>query len=175
MRASGYERLALSFASSVMEVVVRTPSCSPMRALRALVIVSLGVVAAGCGGGSGSIPNSGSNGICDPNAGAITVARPTSGFPMNGNAVEIVASTNGDQLNQFPGQFDLILTDNFGGQIVTGGLAPVSDTGGPHPFTNDFYYAGTLQSNLLPGRTYNVFLNAPATNCTPGLVGQIFT
>lgn len=175
MRASGYERSALFFASSAMEVVVRIPSCSPMRALRALCIVSFAVVAAGCGGSSGSIPNPGSTGICDPNAGAISVARPTNGFPMNGNAVEIVASSNTDQLNQFPGQFDLILTDNFGGQIVTGGLAAVPDPSGPHPYASDFYYAGTLQSSLLPGRTYNVFLNAPATNCTPGLVGQIFT
>lgn len=147
------------------------------RAIRALVAVSL-VIAAGCGGGSGSsnLPNPGSNQICDPDAGSITVARPSPGFPQNGNTVEIVSSTNNDQLNRSTGSFDLNLIDRSTGQeIDTGFLTPVPDQGGPHPYTNDFFYAGTLSQNLLAGRTYDVYLNAPNTNCTRGLVGQVFT
>lgn len=94
---------------------------------------------------------------------------------MNGNAVEIVSSTSSDELHGSPTSFDLILQDNFGGQLTTGPLSLVNDNGGPHPYTNDFYYAGTLQGNLLGGRTYNVYLNAFNTPCQPGFVGQIFT
>ena len=152
---------------------MRTPSTSPARLLRALFVVAL-IAAAGCGGGSSStLPNT--NGICDQNAQSITLARPTAGFPMNGSDIEIVSSTNSDQLNQFTNQFDLILQDNFGGQLVTNALRPVPDTSGPHPYTNDFFYAGTVQGSLLAGRTYNVFLNAPNTNCQPGLVGSFST
>ena len=147
------------------------------RAVRALVAVSL-VIAAGCGGGSGSsnLPNPGSNQICDPDAGSITIARPSPGFPQNGNTIEIVSSSGSDQLHSNPPAFDLILNDNFGGQLVTSTLTLVPDNGGPHPYTTDFYYQGTIQNGtLVGGRTYNVFLNAPQTQCTPGFIGQIFT
>jgi hypothetical protein len=157
---------------------VRIFSHHPVRLARALIAVSIVVAAAGCGGGGSSnstLPNPGSNALCDSNAGSITLARPTPGFGQNGNAIEIVASTNNDQLNQFPNQFDLNLRDNFGNVIVTGPLTPVNDNGGYHPYTNDFYYAGTLQNSLQPGLTYTVFLNAPNTNCTPGVVGSFST
>ena len=146
------------------------------RAVRALFAASL-VAAAGCSGGSSgsTLPNPGSTAICDSNAGAISLARPTPGFPQNGNSIEIVASTNNDQLNQFTNQFDLNLIDNFGQEIDTGFLTPVSDNGGPHPYSNDFYYAGTLNAPLQGGRTYNVYLNAPNTNCTRGFVGSFST
>ncbi|HEX3466416.1 MAG TPA: hypothetical protein VHS78_20400 [Candidatus Elarobacter sp.] len=155
---------------------MRTLSIRPARLVRALVAVSF-LAAAGCGGGSsGSLPNPNSTGICDPDAQSITVARPSSGFPANGNSIEIVSSSGSDQLHGSPGSFDLIVTDNFNNQFVTSTLSPVPDTGGPHPYTNDFYYQGNLNgNNLLPGRTYNVYLNAPSTSCTPGFVGQIFT
>ena len=94
---------------------------------------------------------------------------------MNGNNIEIVDSVNTDQLNQFPNQFDLNLVDQFGSEIDTGFLAAVPDGGGPHPYTNDFFYQGLLPTNLNAGRTYNVYLNAPNTNCSRGFVGQIFT
>lgn len=154
---------------------MRISHSRPARIACALFAASLVAVATGCSGGSGSSTLPNTNGICDSNAGQITLARPTPGFPQNGNDIEIVASTNNDQLNQFTGQFDLILRDNFGNQLVTGFLRPVPDNGGPHPYTNDFFYAGTLQGSLVGGRTYNVFLNAPASNCQPGFVGQIFT
>ena len=154
---------------------MRTPSLSPARLVRALLVASL-FAAAGCGGGSSStgvVPNN--NGVCDSNAASIAVARPTSGFPMNGNNIEIVSSTDQDFLHGNPGAFDLILQDNFGNQLVTSTLSLVPDQGGPHPYTNDFYYQGALQGGLLGGRTYNVYLNAPQTQCQPGLIGQIFT
>ena len=68
---------------------------------------------------------------------------------------------------------NLLITDQFNNQFVTGFLSLIPDPGGPHPYSNDFFYQGTLSSALFPGRTYNVFLNAPNTNCTPGFVGQI--
>ena len=149
----------------------------PVRLARALAVASL-VIAAGCGGGgssSSTLPNPGSNQICDPNAASIALARPTPGFGQNGNTIEIVSSTDQDQLHQFPNQFDLNLRDNFGNVLITGPLSLLPDNQGPHPYTNDFYYAGTLQGSLQPGLTYSVFLNAPNTNCTPGFIGSFST
>jgi hypothetical protein len=146
----------------------------PVRLARALIVTSL-FVAAGCGGGGSSnstLPNPGSNAICDPNAASIAIARtPGSGQ----NTIEIVSSTDQDQLHGAPNQFDLNLRDNFGNVIVSGPLTLVADTGAPHPYTNDFYYSGTLQTAVQPGLTYTVFLNAPNTNCTPGIIGSFST
>lgn len=150
-------------------------SISPPRTVRVVAAASL-ILAAGCGGGSSSgLPNPGSTALCDANAGSIAIARPSSGYPQNGNTIEIVASTSSDQLNQFPGQFDLNLVDNFGAEIDSGFLSATPDQNGPHPYTNDFFYVGSLPTSLLPGRTYTVYLNAPSTNCTRGVIGQIYT
>jgi len=155
---------------------VRTSSLHPARLARTVIAASLFVVAAGCAGGSGSaLPNPGSNGICDPTATGIQLARPTPGFPANGNNIEIVVNGNSDQLATSSGQFDLILRDQFNGEIDTGFLSPFADPSGPHPYNSDFFYQGTLSTSLLGGRTYSVFLNAPSTNCTPGFVGTIQT
>ena len=156
---------------------MRTPSSRPSRFAKALFAVAL-VALAGCGGGSGStLPNPGSNQICDPNSNGLQLARPTPGFPQNGNNIEIVDNGNGDQLGnpQLTGQFDLILRDNFNNEIDTGFLSAVADNGGPHPYSSDFFYQGTLPVGLSAGRTYNVYLNAPNTNCTPGFVGSFST
>jgi hypothetical protein len=155
---------------------VRTLSSHPSRHVRALFAVAV-VALAGCGGGGSSLPNPGSNQVCDPDAGSISLARPSFGFSQNGNAIEIVSSSSTDQLHGNPSQFDLIIRDNFNNEIDTGVLSLVSDTGGPHPYTNDFFYAGTPLNNasLQFGRTYNVYLNAPNTNCTPGFVGSFST
>jgi hypothetical protein len=146
----------------------------PVRLARALIAASL-VIAAGCGGSGSSnstLPNPGSSAICDPNAGSITLARtPSAGQ----NGIEIVSSTDQDQLHNFPNQFDLNLRDNFGNVITTGPLTLVADNSGPHPFTNDFYYSATTQTSLQGGVTYSVFLNAPNTNCTPGFIGSFST
>ncbi|HEY0614735.1 MAG TPA: hypothetical protein VGC96_08840 [Candidatus Elarobacter sp.] len=156
---------------------MRISRSSSARIARALLAVSFLAAAACSGGGSSSsLPNSGSTAICDPDAGSIAIARPTNGFPANGNSIEIVSSSSTDQLHGNPGLFDLIVVDNFNNQQSTGFLGLVPDTGGPHPFANDFFYQGTFNvGGLVPGRTYNVFLNAPSTACTPGFIGQIFT
>ena len=150
----------------------------PVRLARALVVASV-VLAAGCGGGGSSnstIPGGGNtNNVCDFNAQSIALARPTAGFGQNGNTIEIVSSTSSDDLHANPTAYDLNLRDNFNNLIITGPLSLVADPSGPHPYSNDFYYQGTLQSPLLSGRTYNVFLNAPNSNCTPGFVGSFST
>jgi hypothetical protein len=137
------------------------------------------VALAGCGGGGSTLPNSGSNQTCDPTATGIQLARPTPGFPQNGNNIEIVVAGNSDQLAQFTNMFDLILRDNFGNEIDTGFLGSVADPNGPHPYQpgnpGDFFYQGALQGTLSFGRNYSVYLNAPNTNCTPGFVGSFST
>ncbi len=161
---------------------MRIPSHHSVRLARALVVTSSFALAA-CAGGSGSstLPNPGSNALCDAGAPAIVLARPgqgQSGVSTSTNTIEIVVNGNGDQLGNpsFTSMFDLNLRDNFGNQLVTGPLSAVPDPNGPHPFPNtDFFYAGTLQGTLQPGQTYTVFLNAPNTNCTPGQVGSFFT
>ncbi len=128
---------------------MRTSSLHPARLARTVIAASLFVVAAGCAGGSGSstLPNPGSTGICDPDAGSISVARPTIGFPQNGNSVEIVSSSQTDQLHGRPDQFDLNVVDTtFGQELDTGPLSLVPDLSGPHPYTTDFYYSGTFRT-----------------------------
>ena len=154
---------------------MRTLSSHPSRFVKALfAVVFVGL--AGCAGGGGStLPNPGSTALCDPDAGSITLARPTPGFPQNGNAIEIVSSSQTDQLHGNPTQFDLILRDQFNTEIDTGVLSLVNDNGGYHPYSTDFFYAGTPLNSLQFGRTYNVYLNAPNTACTPGFVGSFST
>ncbi len=149
----------------------------PVRLARALVVASI-VVTAGCGGGSGSstIPGGGNtNNVCDFNAQSIALARPAPGFGMNGNNIEIVSSTDQDDLHQNPAAYDLNLRDQFNNLIITSALSLFPDPQGPHPYTNDFYYQGALQSPLQSGRTYNVYLNAPNSNCQAGFVGSFST
>jgi hypothetical protein len=152
---------------------VRTLRHHPVRLARALVAASIIAAAAGCAGGSSSsLPNPNSNAICDPDAGSISLARtPTAGQ----NTIEIVSSSQTDQLHGNPPQFDFNIRDNFGNVIISGPLSLVADTTGPHPYTNDFFYSGTLQSAVQGGVTYNVFLNAPNTQCTPGFIGSFST
>jgi len=62
-------------------------------------------------------------------------------------------------------------------QAQTGPLTATSDPSGPHPFSSDFYYNGTVQSpGLFAGQQYDVYLNAFSSNCTPiGPIGSFFT
>jgi hypothetical protein len=152
-----------------------------VRLFPALFGASLLLAVAGCaGGGSSTLPNSGSTALCDAGAVSIQLARPTPGFPQtSANTIEIVSSTDTDQLHGSPNQFDLILVDQFSSinnGLVTGPLNLVPDPGGPHPYTNDFFYAGTISNGSLQfSRTYNVYLNAFNTQCTPGFVGSFST
>ena len=142
----------------------------PVRLARALIAASILAAAAGCSGGSSnSLPNSGNGQLCDSNAGSITVARPTFGFPSNGNTIEIVSSSSTDDLHGNPGAFDLFLNNSSN---VTSTLTLVPDNSGPHPYTTDFFYQANLPAGL-PSGTYNVFLNAPNSNCQPGFVGTV--
>ena len=145
----------------------------PVRLARALVVASVIVAAAGCAGGSSSsLPNSGNNQLCDSNAGSISIARPSNGFPSNGNSIEIVSSSSTDDLHGNPGAFDLNVRDTFGNPVaVSSTLSLVPDMNGPHLYTNDFFYQGNLSTGL-PSGTYNVYLNVPSSNCTPGFVGS---
>jgi hypothetical protein len=139
----------------------------PVRLARALIAASV-IIAAGCGGGSNStLPNSGNGQLCDSNAGSISIARPSIGFPANGNTIEIVSSSSTDDLHGNPGAFDLLLNNS----IATSTLSILPDNNGPHPYTTDFYYQANL--NGIPSGTYNVFLNAPNSACTPGFIGTV--
>lgn len=161
---------------------MRTHPLFASRHVRGLVLACSLVLAAGCGSGGSSgtapIPNPGSNNYCDANALGVTLARPqpgSSGVPTSTNAIEIVSYGNGDQLFSSYSQFDVVLADNFGNQIVTNFLTLTSDRGGYAPYPQDFYYQGTLRGSLAPGTLYSAYLNAPNTNCTPLPLGQFST
>ncbi|MDP9110112.1 MAG: hypothetical protein M3M96_00555 [Candidatus Eremiobacteraeota bacterium] len=152
---------------------MRNSSHNPLRLARAVVVASI-VLAASCGGGtSSSIPNGGNNNaVCDFNAQSISLARtPSAGQ----NTIEIVSSTGADDLHGNPASYDLNLRDSFNNLIVTGALSLVPDNSGPHPYTNDFYYSGTLQTAVQAGVTYSVYLNVPNSGCQPGFVGTFGT
>ena len=157
-------------------------SSHPVRLARALCVVSVLALAA-CGGGGSTgtngIPNPGSNQLCDANSQGLQLARPgpgQGGVSSGTNTIEIVDNGNSDTLFGSYQQFDLNVIDTqTGNEIDTGPLNLVSDPSGPHPYSSDYYYSGTLQGSLQPGRFYNVYLNAPQTNCSRGLVGSFST
>jgi hypothetical protein len=163
---------------------VRTFSSYPACLARALVVASL-LVAGGCGGGGSSttgnspIPNPGSPQLCNPDSQGTQLARPgpnQSGVSTATTTIEIVSNGNSDTLGRSFSQFDVQLRDNFGNVLlVTNLLNITSDNSGPHPYASDFYYVGTIQGQLQPGALYNAYLNAPNTNCTPGLLGSFST
>jgi len=149
--------------------------------LRALVAGSALLAMTACGGGGGStgtnpVPNYGQCG----NDTSYQLARPQSGSNIGtGNQTfEIVASGNNNQIYQSYQNFQLVLVpqnSNSGG-ITTGPFSLANDKGGYAPFQSDFYYSTQLQGNLQFGQTYNVYLNAFTSNCTPiGPIGQLYT
>ena len=88
------------------------------------------------------------------------------GTPTNMGQIVIVANGNANNLYNTYGQWNLIVTDNFGNGITGSNLSAFAYPNGPHPYGSDFYYASSIPT-LAPGRTYNVQLNWTASNCTP--------
>ena len=132
----------------------------------------------GCGGssnsGSASVPTT----VYCGNDSSYALARPLNGGTISAGtpSVEIVASGNNNQLGQSYQSFNLLFVPRSNApQVQTGGFAAASDPSGYHPFASDFYYSGTVQSpGLFSGQTYDVYLNAFSTNCTPnGPIGAV--
>jgi hypothetical protein len=166
---------------------VRPVMIRPARLVRALLAVSL-VVVAGCGGGStgNALPPFFGNGACDPQT-SVQLAYPndTSGNPTptgvstNIGHVEIVAQSNTTALGSSSASWDTILIPTNGvsqiGNAISGGFLTVaSDPNGPHPFTTDFYWNSSIPT-LQPGVLYVVQLNVPNSTCSPVTVGQFGT
>ena len=163
---------------------MRTQSVLSSRLARALVLSASMIALAGCGGGSAGtapVPFGNGNGLCDPGTN-VSLAFPNNtqgNFPTNVatniGRLEIVANGNTNTLGQSYAQFDTILVPNFGSQVQGGFLTLTSDSGGPHPYTSDFYYNSTI-GQLQSGVTYTVYLNVPSSaNCVPVAIGQFST
>jgi hypothetical protein len=150
-------------------------------ALRAAIAGGALLAMTACGGGgSGSsgtspVPNSGYCG----NDTQYALASPQSGgnISTTGQSFEIVVNGNNNQIAQSFQNFQLVLVpQNNSGGVTTGSFSRTSDKSGFHPYTTDFYYTAQLQSNLQFGQTYNVYVNAFTSNCTPiGPIGQLYT
>jgi len=150
-------------------------------ALRAVIVGGALLAMTACGGGGSSsgtspVPNSGYCG----NDTQYALANPQNGgnISTTGQSFEIVVNGNNNQIAQSFQNFQLVLVpqNNSSGGVTTGSFSRASDNGGFHPFTTDFYYTAQLQSNLQFGQTYNVYVNAFTSNCTPiGPLGQLYT
>jgi hypothetical protein len=162
---------------------VRPVMIRPARLVRALLALSL-VVVAGCGGGTtgtNGVPNYG-YGPCDPQT-AVQLAYPndTSGNPTPTGVstsighLEIVAQSNTTALGQSSASWDTILVPANGGAQISGGyLTITSDPNGPHPFGTDFYWNSSIPT-LQPGVLYIVQLNVPSSTCASVTIGQFAT
>jgi hypothetical protein len=84
----------------------------------------------------------------------------------NVNQITIVASDSNNALNQSPSNWSIYVVDSFGNQIPGGQLSPVPFRSGPHPYTNDFYYASQLQETLPQGQTWKVYLTEMNAACS---------
>ena len=128
-----------------------------MNILRAAAPVVVALALTACGG-SGNGGLFGGTTACQPGT-QVQLARPAPGqFNSNVNSVEVVASGDTDNIYPNPGAWSAYVQGNGGTQIFGGPLNPVSDTGGPHPFTQDFYYQSQLQQTLPSGQNWTVFL-----------------
>ncbi len=149
-----------------------------MKSLRIAVlsVMVLGLTACSGGGGGGVLGGLlGGNPSCDPGT-KVDLARPQQDQLVNGNigSIEVVSDGSNNTFSQNYQSWNLLLDDSFDPTITAGPLNPVSDTGGPHPFQMDFYYAGAIPQ-LPSGRTWTVRLQQSYSSCTPYVVGQFNT
>ncbi len=146
-----------------------------MSFIRLSLAAPLLLALAACGGGSGL---GGVLGGLNPGPGSIQCATgtqvesasPLPGQTVSGSIGQVIVVANGDNnnLSSTYGQWNLILTDQYGDPPIQGSnLAAVSDRSGPHPFGQDFYYASNIPQ-LPSGTTWNVSLNEQnGTYCSP--------
>jgi len=146
-----------------------------MNVLRATAVATLLLGITACSGnGTGLLGNNNPFGQqCNPGT-SVQLARPSQGQTGVGsiNSVEIVANGQNNTLYQTYQNWQLVAQDSFGNVISGGGLALVSDTGGPHPYTSDFYYSSSFP-NLQSGTTYSIQLSE--SGCQGVNVGSFST
>ena len=133
------------------------------------------IVLAGCGGVLGS-GLGGPNSMCNTGT-QEQLANPLSnqtGVSTTIGQITIVANSNTNQLYNSYTQWQINLTDTFGGLINGQPLRLVSYPNGPHPYASDFYYASSM-GNLQSGHTYNAYLSMSNGSCMPVPLGQFST
>ncbi|HET7815190.1 MAG TPA: hypothetical protein VFL13_12545 [Candidatus Baltobacteraceae bacterium] len=145
-----------------------------MKVIRNLACM-LGLVSlCACGGGGGGI--FGNNPIFNGGGGSECItgtteelARPApNSYSPNTNTLEIVASGNNNNLASSYQNWYLFAVSNTSGQQIQGGqLNPVSDTSGPHPYAQDFFYASQLNGALPSGQSWTVYLTQFNNSCGP--------
>jgi len=138
----------------------------------------ISILLSACGGGSSGSTFGNTFGSCDPGT-AVQLARPAqgqTGVSTGQNPIEIVASSDQNTLHANYSNFSLILQpQNGGGSTITSSpLNIVPDNSGPHPFTSDFFYSGSVPT-LQFGTVYTVLLNEPTLGCTPVAIGSFST
>lgn len=131
------------------------------------------IVLAGCGGVAGL---SGPNSMCNTGT-QEQLANPLSnqtGVSTTIGQITIVANSNTNQLYNTYAQWQINLTDTFGGLVNGQPLRLVPYPNGPHPYASDFYYASSI-GNLQTGHTYNAYLSMSNGSCMPVPLGQFST
>ena len=152
---------------------------SPLRA--AAIVGALALLSACSGSGGNSVFGGGNPGFaqCYPGT-QVDLARPAPNqYASNVTSIEVVANGSNDALNQSPGSWYVQVQDSSGDPPFTsGGLNPVSDPSGPHPFGSDFYYSANLGTTLPAGYTWYVSLvqnQSGYQSCTPYSVQGSFS
>ncbi len=150
-----------------------------VRLARALVLTSVMIAAAGCGGGgsSGTAVPPQNFGVCDPGT-QVSLANPqpnTGGVSTGIGHIQIVGNGNTNALYQGYANFDVLLRDQFGNVITGSQLTLVASDNGYKPYPSDFYYNSTIQG-LNFGVTYQAFLNIFNSPCQqPVFLGSFST